>query len=165
MRVCILPGQHKLEMSVSLQSWLADLMGRTEPSPVFSADDYRLAAAALMFHVAMVDGVMREAETARMKLTLARAFSLDARTADRLYDEARAADIEAVDVDGFAAILKRSLDAESRLHLVQLLWDVVLADGLVSEIEESAIFRAAELIEVPTADVLRARRAMSQKDA
>lgn len=148
-----------------LRKWLAELVGHAEPAEAFGADDYRLAAAALMFHVGMVDGQMSTVESDQLKLTLARAFSLDARTTDKLVAQARRADIEAVDVDGFAAILRRSLDAESRMHLVQLLWGLVLADGAISEIEESAIFRAAELIEVPTADVLRARRSMSQKDA
>ena len=54
---------------------------------------------------------------------------------------------EAVDLYRFTSLLNRSLDEEGRCRIVEMMWQVVYADGDVTEFEDNLIWRAADLLE------------------
>jgi uncharacterized tellurite resistance protein B-like protein len=111
-----------------------------------------------MAHVADADGVTTPAERERLQRVLASGFDLGADETRRLVEAGRRSDREAVDFHGFASILKRTLDADGRLRIVEMLWEVAYADGVVHEFEGDIVARVAELLEVPEADVATVRR-------
>ena len=111
-------------------------------------DDPRVAAAALLFHVAEADGeaTRREAET--LRALLARQFALDPDTARHIEAAGREADAEAVDLYRFTSVLMRHLEQEQRVRFVELLWQVAFADGAVHELEDNVVWRVSELLGV-----------------
>jgi uncharacterized tellurite resistance protein B-like protein len=134
--------------------------GRGKPS---GADDPRVAAAALMYHVMDADGVRHDAEWERMKEILAEAYGLTGDALDRLVAAGGKADEEAVDLYAFTSVLKRHLDEKARIEFVGLMWEVVFADGELHELEDHTLWRIAELIGVDRRDrILERQKAQAQ---
>ena len=46
----------------------------------------------------------------------------------------------------------RSVDEEGRLRIVEMMWELVYADGQVSEFEDNVVWRAADLLGVSSRD-------------
>ena len=62
---------------------------REEEGRHFSADDSRLALAALLVHAVAIDGAVSDAERAKLRELLARNFGLSGDDLDRLIEDAR----------------------------------------------------------------------------
>jgi uncharacterized tellurite resistance protein B-like protein len=133
---------------------------RGETPDRFSDDDHRLAAAALLFHVTAIDGVVSEAERQKLRELLARRFALDASDTEALVVAATAADSEAVDLYGFTSVLKRQLGEADRERIVEMMWELVFADGTVHEFEDNLVWRVAELLGVSSRTRIRLKQAV-----
>ena len=126
---------------------------------LFEADDLRLAEAALMVHVISVDGQVTEAELAKMKEILCSRLGLSEDEYQHLFEAAKKANSEAVDLYRFTATVKKQLDRNQRIEIIERLWEMVFADGKMHEFEDNVVWRAAQLLEVETQD----RIAMKQR--
>jgi len=131
----------------AIKTFLNELTGATEKKDL-RADDYRLAAAALLFHVIAVDGVVLPGEREILSQLLARQFDLDKDDTAELLAAAETADKEAIDLYGFTSILKWKLEVSDRERIVEMMWKLVYADGAVHEFEDNVIWRVAELLGV-----------------
>ena len=103
-------------------------------------------------HVAAADGEMDDAERRRLKAVIEERFGLDDAATARLIEKAEQSDRDAVDFYQFTSILKRALDEDGRLKVVEMMWDIAFADGEIHEFEDNAIWRVAELLGVSTRD-------------
>lgn len=131
----------------ALKAFVAELSGDASARQ-FGPQDLRVAAAALLVHVVDVDGVRTEAEAERLLELLRNRYSLDDTSARALVAFALRRGAEAVDFDEFATTLTRELDEAGRRDIVAMMWELARADGHVSEVEESAIWRVARLLGV-----------------
>ena len=122
------------------------------------ADDPRIAAAALLYHVMNADGVRQDVEWDRIKGLLEQEYKLGREELDRLVKAGQEADAEAVDLYAFTSVLKRHLDEAQRVHFIRMMWDVVYADGELHELEDNTIWRVAELIGVDRLDRIAQRQ-------
>ena len=149
----------------ALKSFIAELAGADSAEKSFAEDDYRLAAAALLVHVAAADGETDDAERRRLKTVIEERFGLDDAATARLIEKAEQSDRDAVDFYQFTSILKRALDEDGRLKVVEMMWDIAYADGAIHEFEENTVWRVAELLGVSTRDrvLLRQRVADAAK--
>ena len=141
----------------ALKNFINELTGDAPATQVDSAD-YQLAAAALLVHIASIDGDFDEDERARIQQLVEARFGLSAGAARQLIEAAWASEREAVDLYRFTSVLKRRLDADGRLAVVGMLWDMAHADGAVHEFEENVVWRVAELLGVSTRDRVMLRR-------
>lgn len=141
----------------ALKNFINELTGDSPATQVESAD-YQLAAAALLVHIASIDGDFDEDERARIQQLVEARFGLSAGAARQLIEAAWASEREAVDLYRFTSVLKRRLDADGRLAVVGMLWDMAHADGAVHEFEENVVWRVAELLGVSTRDRVMLRR-------
>ena len=112
----------------------------------FDDNDYRLAAAALLVHAAAIDGDISAAERAKLHDLVKSRFNLDDADADELLAEATAAEQQSIDLYRFTSQINRSLDEKGRARLVEMMWQIVCADGAISEFEDNLIWRAADLL-------------------
>lgn len=143
-----------------LKNLFADeVAGKAETSTALGPDDFQLAEAALMFHVMAADGDIRDEERARMKELLVSQYDLSDVQFNELFEAARQADAEAVDLYRFTSILKARLDRDERIGIVEHMWEMVFADGKMHEFEDNVVWRIAQLLEVETQD----RIAMKQR--
>lgn len=135
-------------MFESLKKIFAELGdGGTDPNR-YDERDYRLAAAALLVHTAAIDGGISDVERARVRAVIQQRFQLDDRSTDELIAKATVADENAVDLFHFTSKLNRALDARARARMVEMMWQVVYADGVVTEFEDNLVWRAADLLSV-----------------
>ena len=124
----------------------------------FEEGDYRLAAAALLIHVISLDGPPTEAEKRKLHALLEYRFELDPGTAAVLIADATLVEGEAVDLYHFTSVIMRSVDEAGRLRIIEMMWELVYADGHVSEFEENVVWRAADLLGISSRERINLRR-------
>lgn len=147
----------------ALKNFIAEVSGAEPAARRFDEEDYRLAAVALLVHIANVDGNTDLAERRRLMAIIEERFGLDPKAAAELIATAEQSDREAVDFYHFTSVLKRALDDDGRQKIVEMLWDIAYADGVADEFEENTIWRIAELLGVSTRDrVLLRQRVAGQ---
>ena len=135
-----------------MKNFIAEVSGAEPAARRFDEEDYRLAAVALLVHIANVDGNTDLAERRRLMAIIEERFGLDPKAAAELIATAEQSDREAVDFYHFTSVLKRALDDDGRQKIVEMLWDIAYADGVADEFEENTIWRIAELLGVSTRD-------------
>ncbi|PVB61164.1 TerB family tellurite resistance protein [Labrenzia sp. 011] len=146
----------------ALKSFVRELTFGDSGEKTFAEDDKRLAAAALLFHLIDIDGVIEESESAKLREILQQRYELTDKETTELIDIARQRDEEAVDLYGFTSILKRTTDEAERLAIVEMMWEIVYADGQVHEFEDNTIWRVAELLGVSTRDRMTLRHKVAK---
>lgn len=122
-------------------------------------DRNQLAAAALLVEAATLDGHMAESESARILALLKERFGLAEAQAATLLDEALAAAGQAVELHGFTRTVKEHFDEADRIRLIEMLWEVAYADGLLHDYEANLVRRIAGLLYVSDRDSGIARKA------
>jgi uncharacterized tellurite resistance protein B-like protein len=132
----------------SIKIFISTLVGHERPAPVVGK--LQLATAALLTRVATVHNEMSQARRTKLHVVLRSHFDLDDPATVRLLQESAAVDRSAVDLYHFTHQLNQLLNDESRRRLVQMMWEVVYADGRVNELEDNIIWRAADLLGVTT---------------
>lgn len=133
-------------MLAALKQFLNDLTEGDKPPARFDDNDYRLAAAALLVHTALIDGSMSDMERKKLHAVIMQRFGLDEAAADELVQEAAEVESDAVDLYRFTTLINRSLDEDGRRRIVEMMWQVIYADGRVSEFEDNLVWRAADLL-------------------
>ena len=135
--------------------------GEKHPSH-FADNDYRLAAVALLVHAATIDGDMSASERAMLHAVVKRRFNLDDAVADELIDKATLAEHEAVDLYHFTSLLNRVLDDEGRARVIEMMWEIVYADGRRDELEDNLLWRAADLLGVSQRERIELRQRIAR---
>ena len=137
----------------TLREFISDLVSPSAgEARAFDDTDYRLAATALLVHVISLDGAPTEVEKRKLHSVLESRFKLDPGTADQLIASATLVEGEAVDLYHFTSVIMRSVDEEGRLRIVEMMWELVYADGQVTEFEDNVVWRAADLLGVSSRD-------------
>ncbi|PNG26686.1 TerB family tellurite resistance protein [Methylocella silvestris] len=149
----------------ALKAFLTELGGGGAAGRSYGDDDYRLAAAALLVHVAAADGETDAAERQRLRDTLAQRFGLDAAATLELIHRAEESDRDAVDFYQFTSVLKRALDEDGRRRIVEMMWEIACADGEIHEFEDNTIWRVAELLGVSSRDRVLLRQQVAAETA
>ena len=120
-------------MLAELKEFLSELVDGQKSQQQFAETDYRRAAAALLVHVATLDGDLTDVKRYKLHGILEAQYGLAPAATDELIAEATQDDREAVDFYHFTSLLMRTLDEAGRLRIVEMLWEMVYADGSVSE--------------------------------
>lgn len=144
-------------MLKEIKSFFADLIGGKEMAH-FDDNDYRVAAAALLVHVATLEKELSEPGRGKLRALLKSRFELSDALTEELIDAAVAADHEAVDFYHFTSLLNRTLNEEGRQRIVEMMWEMVYSDGRVTEFEENVMWRVSDLLGVSTRDRIALRQ-------
>jgi uncharacterized tellurite resistance protein B-like protein len=150
-------------MLEDIKRFFSDLVDDGKEQAQFCDNDYRVAAAALLVHVATLDGILSDAERDRLVDLVKARFELDDEKADELVTAAQTADREAVDFFRFTSILMRSLDEAGRQRIIEMMWEMALSDGAVSEFEDNSIWRIADLLAVSGAQRIGLRQRVASR--
>src|SRR3974390_3742117 len=129
-----------------LRQVMADVVSPHANARDFDDTGYQLAATALLIHVISLDGEPSEVEKRQLHSLIESRFGLNRGTADHLIASATLVEGEAVDLYHFTSVIMRSVDEAGRLRIVEMMWELVYADGEVSEFEDNVIWRAADLL-------------------
>jgi uncharacterized tellurite resistance protein B-like protein len=121
----------------------------------------KMAVAALLVHLAAVDGEVKEEEREAITGALMDTYGIEERDVETLIAEATRRDAEAVDFYRFTSALT-ALPNEEKLQIVRMMWQVVFADRKNHELEDNMVWRIAELINVSARDRTILRNQMAR---
>ena len=121
-------------------------------------DDVEVAAAALLVEAARVDGRIEPAERTVIAALLSRRFGLDPGDAEALLTAGAAENERSVQLQGFAQTINAQFTEAERIELVEMLWEVVYADGVQTEYEANLLRRIGGLLYVADRDRGAARQ-------
>ena len=122
------------------------------PAPAKDRQDLRLSVAVLMVEAARQDDTFDAAERAGIQNLLARKFSLSPDECSVLLAAAETRASQMVQMHGHTSAVFEQMSYEDRVHLVEMLWEVVYADGQLHDYEASLLRRVAGLLYVSDRD-------------
>ena len=123
----------------------------------------QLAAAALMVEAATMDGNFDESEADAISRITRHHFGLNEEEAASLLDAAREAQEAANHLMRFTKAVKESFPFEERVKIIEMLWEVVYADGEVHHYEANLIRRINGLLYVSDRDSGAARKRVAAR--
>ena len=140
------------------------VLGLNEPRTLeHNISNSDAAAAALLIDVASIDGDFDPAERQTITVLLAKRFDLDAREVEALINEAVVEVNKSVDHFRFARKVKEAYDHDARVDLMEMLWQVVYADGVIDDFEANLMRRLAGLLHVSDRESGDARKRVVER--
>ncbi len=132
-------------------------------------DELGMTLAVLMLEVAKSDFEESEAEIQTMTAWLENQdLGLKSQDVGQLLDSARNEQAGSAGLFGYTRRACERMSMEERVELVEQLWRIAYADGVIDKYEEAAIRKASELLYVSHSDFIRAKfaaKAASQREA
>jgi uncharacterized tellurite resistance protein B-like protein len=111
-----------------------------------SKPDVKTAVAELLVTASLIDGHMDAEEIAVRDRLLKDKFNLDDAGLAQLNSDARQASEHAIDFYRFTCTIKEAYDREQRETVVEMLCEIILADGRIDEDEMNMGWRVAGLL-------------------
>ncbi len=140
-------------MFVELMIWLKD------PEPeVDVPDDLRLAVAVLLVEAAHMDDKFGPHERAVIERLLLEKFELTNEEAQQLLSLSESTVARATQLHPYTRTCFAQLDPDQRLHIIEMLWEVVYADGVLDPEEDLLERRIAGLIYIEDRERIYARQ-------
>ena len=127
------------------------------------APDLRLSVAVLLLEAARQDDTFDAHERARIEQLLTSRFDLSPEECARLMATAQARASQMVQLHGHTSQIAAEMPPAERIHLIEMLWDVAYADGVLDPEEDLLIRRIAGLIYVSDRDRVLARQRVLAK--
>lgn len=137
----------------------------TDPAAEAEMDDsdIRHAVAALLIHASRIDDEIDPAEVAVRDRLLKEKFELADAEIATLVMEAEAAEADATDFYRFTRPIKETYDRQRRGRIVEMLWEITLADGTIDPHEANLVWRVSGLLGFTTRENGDFRRAVQDR--
>jgi uncharacterized tellurite resistance protein B-like protein len=123
-------------------------------------DELQLATAVLLIRASVIDGVTDVAEIAKLSQLLKSRFELSSEDVDELITQAGQKEADAVDLYSFTRVITKKLELDGRRRVVEMLWEMAFADGVLDDYEANLIWRVSELVGVSTRERVELRQAV-----
>ena len=123
----------------------------------------QLAAAALLIEAAYMDEQFDESERAVVSDLVRRRFDLELADSESLLLEAESAVAKSQQLYGFTRAVNDHFTPQERVELMEMLWEVVYADGKVHDFEVGLLRRLGGLLYVSDRDRAFARQRVLQR--
>jgi uncharacterized tellurite resistance protein B-like protein len=146
-----------------IKAWLEGSPNDRKSGGAARPDEVQLAAAALLVEAAHIDAVVDPRERAAIDRILERRFKLSPPAARQLFESAEHASEASAQLFRFASIINDRFSLEQRIELMEMLWEVVYADGTVDALEDTLLRRIGGLIYVPDRERGAARQRVVQR--
>jgi uncharacterized tellurite resistance protein B-like protein len=150
-------------MFESFRKFLVEVSQGGKHPAHFEHNDYRLAAAALLVHAAAIDGSISDVERNKLHSVIKQRFDLDEAETNALVAEATEAEHEAIDLYHFTSLINRVLDENGRRRVVEMMWEIVYADGRVTEFQSNLIWRVADLVGISSRERIELGRRVADE--
>jgi uncharacterized tellurite resistance protein B-like protein len=128
-----------------------------ESDPINLEHALRVATAVLLVEVTRADFIVQPSEKMRLRQLLERQFSLSTAELDALMDEAEADADRLVSTQHITRLLNEHYDHAMKLRVVEMMWQLVYADGNKDHYEEHLIRQVADLLYISHSEFIQAR--------
>lgn len=143
------------------------LSGKAAPTATKSADDLQIAVAALLIEAARMDDNFNVDERRMIERVLAERFDLSAEKLRELFIAAERAVRGSTQFFPFTQQIVKNISHEERGQILEMMWQVAYADGVLDPQEDMLLRRIAGLIHVDDRErgLARQRALEKLKDA
>lgn len=128
------------------------------PEPPLRGPHTKLSVAVLLLEAARQDDHFDPVERTMIEKLLGRHFHLTAPEVTRLMAAGEARVARLVQLQGHTSEIAREMSLEDRIGLIEMLWEVAYADGVLDPEEDHLVRRIAGLIYVSDRDRVLARQ-------
>ena len=142
-------------MAIAMFDQLMRMLKTPQPQ---QAVDLRLSVAVLLLEAARQDDQFDSGERAVIARLLTRKFDLTPDECGVLLEAGEVRAAQMVQLHGHTSAVFEGMAPEERIHLVEMLWEVAYADGVLDPEEDLLIRRVAGLIHVTDRERVLARQ-------
>ena len=121
-------------------------------------EEGREAMAAILVEAARADGVYAVCERDAIDRALARHYGISPAAAADLRAKGETAQAAALDLVQFTRAMKRAVEHENRVGIIEAVWEVALADGERDAMENALVRKLCGLLYVPDREAGLARQ-------
>jgi uncharacterized tellurite resistance protein B-like protein len=125
----------------------------------------RIATCALLLEMAGIDGAFDPAEQEHILSVFRREYGLSDGEIEELIAASRQALEESVDLWQFASRINRSCSTEDKTRIIEMIWGVVYADGVLDRHEDYLMHKLAQLLRVDHDALIAAKLRIMHGDA
>lgn len=152
----------------AFKNFFSDKMAAPVPAGGADAEDPKhpginVAACALLLELAYSDDEFSDAERNHLEATIQRHFDLSADTARELIEFADQERRRAVDLFQFTALICQSYNESQKMVLLEAMWGLVYADGVVVKHEKYLMRKVSRLLDVRPGFLADAKRKVEEK--
>ena len=123
-----------------------------------SADELRIAAAALLVEAAQMDDDFDAGERRKVLALVTERFELTREESLSLLTAAEKRVAHASQLHGFTRVVNKAFDRAERIELLEMLWEVIYADGALHDHEAGLMRRLTGLLHVSDRESAAARK-------
>jgi uncharacterized tellurite resistance protein B-like protein len=131
-----------------LATWLKDGPDKFSGNP----DELQLAVAALLIEAARIDDAFDERERTAIQRLLQQRFGLGPEEARQLEAVAERNEQRSAQLFGFIRTINERIPAPQRIEVIEMLWEVAYADGVLDPLEDTLLRRIGGMIDVSDHD-------------
>jgi uncharacterized tellurite resistance protein B-like protein len=121
-------------------------------------DQLQIAVAALLVHAALMDDTFDIAERRTIERLLAARFALAPEAVQHLLATAERRAEDSSQLYPFIRLAVERLDEQGRVQLIEMMWEVAYADGVLDPDEDALLRRVAGLLYISDRDRGEARK-------
>ena len=117
----------------------------------------RVATAVLLIEVMRADFIVQPAERQKLRQLIAQQFELSAGELDALLEQAEMDADRMVSIQHVTRLMNQHYDHAMKRRVIQMMWQLVYADGDKDHYEEHLIRQVSDLLYVPHSEFIQAR--------
>jgi len=149
-------------MFSNLKTAFQNITSKDKKENEYEGEDIQ-AVIVLLLEACQIDGDTSKAELEYIKKLLVNKFSFTPDQAERNLLEALEKSDERIEIFSQIKIILNEMDHEERIDVIEMMWGVILTDGIVDDFEANLMRRMNGLLYVSGAESASAKqRALSQ---
>lgn len=126
-------------------------------------NDQSKAVACLLIEAAGMDGSVDMTETETIKSILSNQFDLSSTEADNLMAEAHKHVTTSNQILPMTRVIKETYDEAEKIKIIEMIWEVILSDGILHAYEDNLMRRIGALIYVSDRDRGAAKKRVMER--
>ncbi len=119
--------------------------------------DTRVATCALLLEMANIDGEFSEKEQADIIALLKKDYDLPEETISELLETSRKELDGSTDLWRFTNLINSNYSQEEKRGIIEMVWKVVYADGVLDQHEDYLVHKLARLLRLPHKELIQAK--------
>ena len=118
---------------------------------------------ALLVEAASIDGEIGQDEKNQIKMILTDQLNLETTKADEILEETISNSSEQIEIWSKTNDIRKELDYEERLNILELMWEIVLIDDIIDVFEAQLMRRVSGLLYISDIDSGNSKKRAIQK--
>ena len=126
-------------------------------------DDHLVVIGGLLVETASIDGKIDNSEIDKIKETLGNFFEVGEKKLSYIVDQSLEKADEPNSLHFFTSKINKEFEYKDKVKLIEILWEIILADGKIHDFESNLIRRLSGLLYVSDVDCGNAKKKSLKK--